>query len=104
MGTGEGKHVSSSSVSAHQYFDISILGLRMKHQQELESLTLTTQPFKTLKYFILAVILYVKRSVLYILAKGGWLMLLSTLVMAIGLLLMTFDGPHEKVLKFAVLL
>lgn len=96
MGTGEGKHVSSSSVSAHQYFDISILGLRMKHQQELESLTLTTQPFKTLKYFILAVILYVKRSVLYILAKGGWLMLLSTLVMAIGLLLMTFDGPHEK--------
>ncbi|GMN46658.1 hypothetical protein TIFTF001_015836, partial [Ficus carica] len=28
--------------------------------------------------------------------SGGWLMLLSTLALAIGILLVTIDGPHEK--------
>ncbi|KAK9179578.1 hypothetical protein WN943_028780 [Citrus x changshan-huyou] len=73
--------------------------LREKHQQELENLTLTTQPFKTIKLFILGVIQYLKRSVLYLLAKGGWLMLSCTVVAALGILLVTIDGPHEKHLE-----
>lgn len=73
-------------------------GLRAKHQQELENLTLTTQPFKTLKFFILAVIKYLKRSVSYLLAHGGWLIVLCTVVVLVGILLFTIDGPHEKVL------
>lgn len=75
-------------------------GLREKHQQELENLTLTAQPFKTLKFFILAIFLYIKRSISYLLAKGGWLMLFVTALMATGFLLITIDGPHEKVFNF----
>ncbi|KAH7522337.1 hypothetical protein FEM48_Zijuj07G0127700 [Ziziphus jujuba var. spinosa] len=75
-------------------------GLHERHQQDLENLTLTTQPFKTLKFFVLAVALYIKRSILYILAKGGWLMLISTAFLALGILLLTIDGPHEKVTYF----
>lgn len=72
--------------------------LHERHQLELENLTLTTQPFKTIKFFILAIVEYFKRSVIYLLAKGGWLMLISTVVVTLGILLVTIDGPHEKVL------
>ncbi|KAK3021576.1 hypothetical protein RJ639_046283 [Escallonia herrerae] len=75
---------------------MSISGLREKHEQELENLTLTIQPFKTLKLFILAVIQYLKRSVFYLLTHGGWFMLLSTILLLSGILLITIDGPHEK--------
>lgn len=69
-----------------------------KHQQELENLTLATQPFRTTKFFVFGVAQYLKRSILYLLAKGGWLMLISTVIGALGILLMTLDGrPHEKV-------
>ncbi|KAJ6324025.1 hypothetical protein OIU76_011347 [Salix suchowensis] len=71
-------------------------GLRERHQQELENLTLTGQPLKTLKFFVLAMVQYCKRSVFYLLAKGGWLMLLSTVIAAVGIVLVTIDGPHEK--------
>lgn len=63
----------------------------------MENLTLTMQPFKTMKFFVYAVLQYFKRSILYLLAKGGWLLLLSTLTIALLVLLMTIDGPHEKV-------
>ncbi|XVE81592.1 hypothetical protein DITRI_Ditri15bG0077100 [Diplodiscus trichospermus] len=89
---GSGKGATSSS----QQMESSIEDLRDRHRQELETLTLATQPFKTLKFFILAIFQYFKRSVLYLLAKGGWLMLLSTLVAALGILLVTIEGPHEK--------
>ncbi|KAK4855116.1 hypothetical protein QYF36_004127 [Acer negundo] len=79
--------------------DKSISDLHKKHQQELENLSLTTQPLKTLKFFAFAVVQYLKRSTLYLLAKGGWLMLLSTVVGTLGVLLMTIDGPHEKHLE-----
>ncbi|KAF2284167.1 hypothetical protein GH714_019722 [Hevea brasiliensis] len=49
-----------------------------------------------MKFFILAMIQYFKRLVIYLLAKGGWLMLLSTVVVSLGILLLTIDGPHEK--------
>ncbi|KAG5560142.1 hypothetical protein RHGRI_003431 [Rhododendron griersonianum] len=86
----------SPSPSASQDTDMSIEGLHAKHQQELENLTLTTQPFKTLKFFILAVIKYLKRSVSYLLAHGGWLMVLCSVVVLVGILLFTIDGPHGK--------
>ncbi|GLU08859.1 hypothetical protein SLE2022_257430 [Rubroshorea leprosula] len=92
---GSGKGATSSS----QDMDMSITELREKHQQELKNLTLTTQPYKTLKFFVLAMIEYFKRSIVYLLAKGGWLMLLSTAFVAFGVLLVTIDGPHEKHIK-----
>lgn len=74
----------------------SISGLREKHQQELENLTLTSQPCRTLKFFIFAINDYVKQSLAYLLAKGGWLLVLSTLFVACGVLLATIEGSHEK--------
>lgn len=73
-------------------------GLREKHRLELENLTLTTEPVKTVKFFVLAVLQYLKRTVLYLLAHGGWLMVLCTIGVLVGILLLTIDGPHEKVL------
>lgn len=75
-------------------------GLCEKHQQELENLSLTAEPFKVLKLFILALVQYVKKSVAYLLEKGGWAVLLAVVAVAIGFVLMMIDGPHEKVFKF----
>uniref|UniRef100_A0A5B7BMG9 Putative vacuole membrane protein KMS1-like n=2 Tax=Davidia involucrata TaxID=16924 RepID=A0A5B7BMG9_DAVIN len=96
MGSKKKASSHKSSRSASQDTDMAISGLQSKHQQELENLTLTTQPFKTLKLFILAIIQYLKQSVLYLLAHGGWFMLLSTCVVILGILLITIDGPHGK--------
>ncbi|KAK1591603.1 hypothetical protein Q3G72_010229 [Acer saccharum] len=85
--------------SSSRDMDKSISDLHKKHEQELENLSLTTQPLKTIKFFAFAVVQYLKRSTLYLLAKGGWLMLLSTVVGTLGVLLMTIDGPHEKHLE-----
>ncbi|KAG8373061.1 hypothetical protein BUALT_Bualt12G0131600 [Buddleja alternifolia] len=76
--------------------DLVLSRFRIKHQQELENLSLTSQPFKTLKLFVLAIILYLRRSVAYLLSNGGWLMLLTTFFAIAGILLVTVDGPHEK--------
>lgn len=74
-------------------------GLHEKHQRELENLTLTRQPFRTFKFFILAMIQYLKQSILYLLGHGVWLMLLSAALVLGGILLVNIDGPHEKVLQ-----
>ncbi|KAK9664784.1 hypothetical protein RND81_14G068000 [Saponaria officinalis] len=87
---------SSSNSSASREQNLSISDIREKHQQELESLTLTTQPFRTLKFFLSAIYDYLKRSVGYLLAKGGWLLVLGTLVAACGVFLATIEGSHEK--------
>lgn len=63
-------------------------------------MTLTSQPFKTIKFFTLAIIQYMKQTILYLLAKGGWLMLFSIVVGTIGIVLMTVDGPQEKVFAY----
>lgn len=68
----------------------------MKHHRELENLTLTTQPLKTLKYFAAAIGQYVRQFM----AKGGWYVLLIMLAGGIGMVSMTIGGPHEKVLTF----
>ncbi|KAM7466796.1 hypothetical protein LguiB_014358 [Lonicera macranthoides] len=76
-------------------FKLQEKGLRVKHDQEIEHLTLTTQPFKTLKFFISATFQYLQQSVLYLLRHGGWLMLLIAVLVIVGILLLTLDGPHE---------
>ncbi|CAH1449715.1 unnamed protein product [Lactuca virosa] len=73
-----------------------ISGLREKHKQELENLTLIAQPFKTLKLFIVAVLQYIRRSLVYLLTHVVWLMLFVTLTVAGGLLFLSVDGPHGK--------
>ncbi|XP_047980667.1 vacuole membrane protein KMS1-like [Salvia hispanica] len=91
---GSNKILNSDTVSGDRAMSIS--GLREKHQQDLENLTLTSQPFKTLKLFVLAVRQYIRKSVAYMLTHAGWLILLSVLVAAIGTLLVTVEGPHGK--------
>ncbi|XP_073053308.1 vacuole membrane protein KMS1-like [Primulina eburnea] len=76
--------------------DMSISGLHAKHQQDLENLTLTSQPLKTIKFFILAIILYLRKTVSYLLLHSGWLMLFSIIFFIPGALLVIVDGPHEK--------
>ncbi|KAF6162786.1 hypothetical protein GIB67_029055 [Kingdonia uniflora] len=71
-------------------------GLRVKHQIELEGLTLTTQPFRTLKLFALATARYFKQSISYLFSKGGWILISTALLVALSVLLITVDGPHEK--------
>lgn len=94
MGSKE-KPVSHQSAPADsQERDVS--GIRARHQKELENLTLVSQPLKTLKLFILAVIEYLQRSVAYLLTHGGWFMFLSALIILAGVLLITVDGPHGK--------
>ncbi|XP_038721825.1 vacuole membrane protein KMS1-like isoform X1 [Tripterygium wilfordii] len=85
-----------SEETSSQQMDLSIAGLHEKHRHELDNLSLMTQPFKTFKFFVLAVAQYLKRSILYLLGKGGWLLLLGTVAVALGVLLITVDGPHEK--------
>lgn len=77
---------------------LNFADLRKRHRQELENLTLTTRPFKTLRLFILAIFEYFKQSIFYLFAKGGWLLLLNTLIATLGILLVTIEGPHEKVI------
>ncbi|KAG5389250.1 hypothetical protein IGI04_030791 [Brassica rapa subsp. trilocularis] len=74
----------------------NFVALREKHEKEVENLTLTSQPLYTLKLFFEATFLYIKRSILYLLAHGGWFMLITTLLVAFGVLLVTVDGPHGK--------
>ncbi|XP_074292232.1 vacuole membrane protein KMS1-like [Silene latifolia] len=88
------KSGNSSNSSAERNGSIS--GIREKHQQELECLTLTTQPFRTFKLFVFAIYDYVKQSVRYLLGKGGWLLVLGILVAIGGVFLATIEGSHEK--------
>ncbi|KAL6191174.1 hypothetical protein ACLB2K_037565 [Fragaria x ananassa] len=93
---GSRKRANSASSSFHRSIGTAISEIRKMHQEELDSLTLTTQPFRTLKFFILYVLQYVKSSMWYLLARRGWLMLLSAVASSLGILLATIDGPHEK--------
>lgn len=88
---------SVSAVSQDNHVTNS--GLHEKHQRELENLTLATQPFKTIKFFVLAIIQYLKRVILYLLGHGAWLTLLSSFLVVGGLLLMNTNGPHESILR-----
>ncbi|KAL8257539.1 hypothetical protein R6Q59_029580 [Mikania micrantha] len=75
---------------------MSISDLRQKHKKELENLTLTSQPLKTLKFFTLAILQHINRSSVYIVAHGFLLMLLIAVIVAVGVLFVTDDGSHTK--------
>ncbi|KAG1368763.1 vacuole membrane protein KMS1 [Cocos nucifera] len=93
MGSGG---AAAASLSSSEGTDPLISELRKKHQLELEKLTLTMQPFRTLKFFFFATVQDLKILLLYILRKGGWYKVLSILVVAFCLLLLAVDGSHEK--------
>ncbi|GAB2220175.1 hypothetical protein Droror1_Dr00007818 [Drosera rotundifolia] len=99
MGSRKKSDAGSPSASGVVAEASSISGLREKHQQELKNLKLTTQPVRTLKFFILAVLQYFKGSVAYLVGKGGWLVLISSLPVASGAILAAIEGPHEKHLQ-----
>ena len=73
------------------------VGLRQKHKRELEKLTLTSQPFRTLKFFTSAILQHISRSLVYIFAHGCLLILLIVAIVAVGVFLVTDNGPHTKV-------
>lgn len=77
--------------------------LRERHQLELQNLTLTTQPFRTLQLFIFSTLIHLKRSFLYVLMKGSRFMLLSMLIVGFIVLFMTTNGSREKVFAFLFL-
>eukprot|EP00268_Persea_americana_P054906 TRINITY_DN633_c1_g1_i6.p1 TRINITY_DN633_c1_g1~~TRINITY_DN633_c1_g1_i6.p1 ORF type:complete len:444 (-),score=54.58 TRINITY_DN633_c1_g1_i6:511-1842(-) len=94
MGRKRASRSKSHASSAND--DVLISELHEKHRLELENLTLTTQPLKTVKNFILATAQCLKRPIVYVLRTGGLFMLLSTIALAFGILLMIVDGPYQK--------
>ncbi|KAJ6876813.1 vacuole membrane protein KMS1-like [Populus alba x Populus x berolinensis] len=73
--------------------DLSISGIREKQRQELENLTLATQPIKTLTYFVLAIVQCLQR----LFAKSGWvLLLISAFIGSIGILVITTGSPYQE--------
>ncbi|KAH8490923.1 hypothetical protein H0E87_023162 [Populus deltoides] len=73
--------------------DLSISRIREKQRQELENLTLATQPIKTLTYFVLAIVQCLQR----LFTKSGWLLLLiSVFIGSIGILVITTGSPYQE--------
>ncbi|KAL7144701.1 hypothetical protein ABFS83_07G029900 [Erythranthe nasuta] len=91
-----GSDEKSNSDSISGDIAMSISGLHTKHRRELENLTLSSQPFQTLKLFILAVREYLGKSVVYLLSHRNWFIPLSSIILITCTLLLTVDGPHEK--------
>ncbi|XP_039064006.1 vacuole membrane protein KMS1-like [Hibiscus syriacus] len=75
-----------------QVRDLFISGLREKHRAELENLTLTNQPLRTLKLFVFAITQWIHQAIQ---TRAGWFMFSSTLVGSIGILVITVGKPHE---------
>uniref|UniRef100_A0A7N0TXL5 Uncharacterized protein n=1 Tax=Kalanchoe fedtschenkoi TaxID=63787 RepID=A0A7N0TXL5_KALFE len=82
--------------SNHPSRDASISGFSQRQQKEIDRLALSSQPVKTLKFFVLAILQYIKHSLSYLIAKGGYLMLLAISVAVLGVSLAMFAGPYEK--------
>ncbi|XP_004302421.1 PREDICTED: vacuole membrane protein KMS1-like [Fragaria vesca subsp. vesca] len=72
--------------------DSPLSGMRERHLRELENLTLTARPVKTLRYFTVAIGRYVRQFM----ARGGSFVLFTVLVLGLGIATMTIGGPHEK--------
>ncbi|CAL5330238.1 unnamed protein product [Camellia sinensis] len=99
MGSQEQALSSSSTSVVHSqvHVDSSVSGLHEKHLRELENLTLTTDPLKTLKYFTLAVFKCLQQLFFGIFAKRGWLMVLGILACGIAIVVTHVRGAHEEV-------
>ncbi|KAJ1291520.1 hypothetical protein BS78_02G321500 [Paspalum vaginatum] len=76
--------------------DKAMSELQEKHRAELERLTMTSRPVKTLAFFVLAITQSLGRSCSSILKKGSWLKITVLLVVATWALLLFIDDPHEK--------
>ncbi|CAL5380740.1 unnamed protein product [Camellia sinensis] len=98
MGSQEQALSSSSTSVVHSqvHVDSSVSGLHEKHLRELENLTLTTDPLKTLKYFTLAVFKCLQQLFFGIFAKRGWLMVLGILAWGIAIVVTNVRGAHEE--------
>lgn len=73
--------------------------LQAEHQKELDELVLTKRPFETLKLFALAIFQYLEQVASYIINRGASFSLLTLLVVALGIMLIMLDGPHEKLVN-----
>lgn len=87
----------TGAVGLFSYVFVYFAELRAKHKMDLENLTLTKQPLRTLHFFLLALLQYLKRLATYILSKGGFFFLLIVLLVASGILLAVSDGQNKKV-------
>nr|GMD48155.1 vacuole membrane protein KMS1 [Ipomoea batatas] len=87
---------SSASHSDVHSLDASVSGLRDKHQKELENLTLATQPVRTIRFFILAVLKFLQRPLLCTSSKLSWLFLISTVAAGFGILFLSFRKPYGE--------
>ncbi|KAM7274371.1 hypothetical protein ACFE04_029035 [Oxalis oulophora] len=75
-----------------------ISGVRERHQKEIQNLTLTTQPFNTFKYFVLAITQYLKTSLSALLCLFLFLGLI-VVAASFGGFDFLLDGPHEMLLQ-----
>lgn len=73
--------------------NLNVSDVRQKHRQELENLTMATQPLRTLRFFVLAIV--------QVLVRSSWVFLLLVAAMgaSIGILVMTSTAglSHQKV-------
>nr|TKW35423.1 hypothetical protein SEVIR_2G371300v2 [Setaria viridis] len=76
--------------------DKGVSELREKHRVDLERLTMTSQPFKTSAFFVLAIAQSLGRTCSSVLKKGSRLKVVFLLVVATWGLLLFTAGPHEK--------
>lgn len=74
------------------------LGLRDKHQKELDNLTVTTQPLKTCKFFILAILQWLQQQTGHVSMKKFLFALISILAVGCGIMITAFCKPDEEVL------
>lgn len=74
--------------------NLSLAGLREKHREELDNLTLTTQPLRTLKLFAFAVIQWIHQTIRH---GAGLFVFSGILAGSIGILLITIGGTHEMI-------
>eukprot|EP01018_Ginkgo_biloba_P032628 Gb_29333 [translate_table: standard] len=102
MGTMDSSYeISASNSEMRKGIDFSQIstnfaGLQKEHQMQLQGLVLTKHPFKTLKFFILAILQNLKQSAIYAMTQGWLFLLMTVLGVAFGAVLLTVDGPHEK--------
>lgn len=73
--------------------------LQAEHQKELEELVLTKRPFETMKLFALAILQYLKQLALYVINRWASFGLLTTLGIALGVMLIMLDGPQDKLVN-----
>jgi len=79
--------------------DKAISELREQHRVDLERLTITSRPFKTLAFFVLAIAQSLERTCSSVLKKGYRLKIAMPLVAVTWVLLLFTDGLHEKHLQ-----